>query len=167
MNEPINSAKVEIYSETDHSGPIATAKSNTIPADVTAYGTLKEGLYPAEIGSRTKYPDEKAVMINNSGELSTVKGNPNDPKGAAVADQTLTGVFIHQGISGRPSLMTTKGVAISAGCQTIGNGNAKGMTEFMKNVPDNFKGTYYLRSEPKRQPTGPVLSIVPGENFKL
>jgi RHS repeat-associated protein len=157
LNEPINSATFEVYSETDHSGPIATAMGNTIPADVSAYGTLKEGLYPAQIGSRTKYPDEKAVMINNRGELPTVNGNPNDPKGAPVADQTLTGVFIHQGNTGRPNLMTSKGVAISQGCQTIGNGNASGMQEFMKNVPNDFKGNFYLRSEPKPQPAAPTF----------
>ncbi len=52
----------------------------------------------------------------------------------------------------RPSLVTIIGVAISQGCQTIGNGDPNGMTDFMKNVPSDFKGTYYLRSKTKPQP---------------
>jgi hypothetical protein len=148
LNEPINSAKFEFYSETNHDGPIATTNGNTVPANVTKYGTLKDGLYPAAIGSRSKYPGEKAIMINNRGPLPTVNGNPNDPKGAAVADQTLTGVFFHQGNTGRASLTTSVengSRPISVGCQTCGNGDPNAMGNFMKNVPDDFTGSYYLR----------------------
>ena len=149
LNEPINSAKFEVYLESNHDAPVATAYGNTIPADVTEYGTLKDGVYPAAVGSRTKYPDENAIIIGNRGPLPTVDGNPNDPKGETdPAKQTLTGVFIHQGNTGRASLTTSKGKPISEGSQTVGNGTAGAMDTFMQNVPDNFAGSYYLRPKP-------------------
>lgn len=146
-NEPINSAKFEFYSETDHSGPTATIMGNTVPADVTKYGTLKDGLYDAEAGSRSKYPGEKAIVINGGKDVPTVNGNPHDPKGQPTDKQTLTGVFFHQGNTGRESLSTSKGKPISEGCQTggCGVGSKQKYDNFMKKVPDNFKGKYYLK----------------------
>ena len=95
LNEPINSAKFELYLEINKEGPTATINGNTVPADVTQYGTLKEGIYPAEAGHRSKYPDEKAILINGGGELPTANGNPHDPNGKPIGEQTLTGVFFH------------------------------------------------------------------------
>jgi RHS repeat-associated protein len=169
LNEPVNSAKFEFYSETNHNGPVATANGNTVPTDVTKYGTLKDGLYPAAVGSRSKYPDEKAIKINGGGELPTVNGNPHDPKGADVADQTLTGVFMHQGNTGRASLSTSTGKPISEGCQTCGNGDPDAMSTFMQNVPDNFSGNYYLRpmNEPVSAPTLPPTPTMQQDHTKV
>lgn len=86
--------------------------------DYPLFGLEDTDVYFKEVGGRIKYPGEQAIMINNREGVPTVNGNPNDPKGAPVADQTLTRVFIHQGNTGRESLTTTKGVAISKGCQT-------------------------------------------------
>ena len=44
-NEPINSATFDLYSESNKEGVSATIKGNTIPSDITKYGTLAEGLY--------------------------------------------------------------------------------------------------------------------------
>ena len=147
LNEPVNSAKFELYLESDKTGPTATIMGNTVPADVTKYGTLKEGIYPAEAGSRSKYPDEQAIIINKGGEVATANGNPHNPKGQPLEKQTLTGVFFHQGNTGRESLSTSKGRPISEGCQTggCGIGSKLKYDNFMKKVPDGFKGVYYLR----------------------
>ena len=146
LNEKINSAKFEFYSENKKDGPIATTHGNTVPADVTKYGTLKEGLYPARIGHRSKYPNEKAILINGGNEVPTVNGNPNDPKGKPLDKQTLTGVFFHAGNTYRERLTTSKGDPISMGCQTCINGptGEKEFKDFMKNIPSNFKGVYLL-----------------------
>ncbi len=158
LNEPINAAKFELYLESDKTGPTATIMGNTVPADVTKYGTLKEGLYPAEIGNRSKYPDEKAIKINGGNEVPTANGNPHDPKGQPIEKQTLTGVFFHQGNTGRASLMTAGNAAkhiqprpISEGCQTggCGVGSKQKFDSFMKKVPNNFKGNYCLRHKPE------------------
>jgi len=149
LKEPINGAKFELYLETKKDGPTATIEGNTVPADVERYGTLKEGIYSAQAGHRSKYPNEQAILINGGGEVPTVKGNPHDPKGKPVGEQTLTGVFFHQGNTGRPSLSTSKGVAISQGCQTGPNcaGSSEKFKVFMNNVPKNFNGVYYLRPQ--------------------
>ena len=151
LNEPINGAKFELYLESDKTGPTASIMGNTVPSDVTKFGTLKEGVYPAEAGSRSKYPNEKAIIINEGKEVATANGNPHDPKGQPIEKQTLTGVFFHQGNTGRTSLTTSKGKPISEGCQTggCGVGSKEKFNTFMKNVPDDFKGNYYLRHKPE------------------
>ena len=148
LKEPINSATFDLYLESNHKGSSATIYGNTVPADVKKYGTLKEGIYPAEIGNRSKYPNEKAILINGGRDLPTVNGNPNDPKGKPIEEQTLTGVFFHVGNTSRESLTTRKGKPISEGCQTGPNqaGGQKLFDNFMNQVPDDFNGYYYLRS---------------------
>ena len=151
LKEPINSAKFELYLESKKDGLTASIEGNTVPADVEKYGTLKEGIYLASAGHRSKYPKEQAILINGGGEVPTVNGNPNDPKGKPVDEQTLTGVFFHKGNTGRPSLSTSKGVAVSQGCQTGPNcaGSSEKFKVFMENIPKNFKGVYYLRPQNK------------------
>lgn len=148
LYEPINTAKFDLYLESNKDGATATIYGNTVPADVKKYGTLKEGIYPAETGHRSKYPNEKAILINGGRDLPTVNGNPHDPKGKPVEEQTLTGVFFHVGNTGRESLITSKGKLISEGCQTGPNqaGSQKLFDNFMNHVPDDFSGYYYLRS---------------------
>ena len=150
LKEPINTATFDLYLESDKTGPTASIKGNTVPADVTKYGTLEEGVYPAEAGHRSKYPDEQALIINGGKDLPTVNGNPHNPRGKPVDEQTLTGVFFHSGNSGRPSLSTSSGKPISEGCQTGPNcsGSKVMFKNFMDKVPDNFKGSYYLRPKP-------------------
>ena len=148
LKEKINSAKFELYLESNHKCSSATIYGNTVPADVNKYGTLKEGLYPAKIGHRSKYPNEKAIIINNGNSLPTVKGNPHNPQGKPINEQTLSGVFFHVGNTGRKSLQTSKGRPISEGCQTgpCGTGSKQLYDDFMNIVPDNFSGSYYLKS---------------------
>jgi hypothetical protein len=148
LKEPINSARFDLYLEKNKKGPSASIYGNTVPADVKKYGTLKEGIYPAEIGNRSNYPDEKAILINGGRDLPTVNGNPHDPKGKPVEEQTLRGVFFHVGNTGRKSLTTSSGRPISEGCQTGPNqaGSRNLFNDFMNQVPDDFSGYYYLRS---------------------
>lgn len=148
LKEPINSARFDLYLESNHKGASATIYGNTVPADVKKYGTLKEGIYPAEAGHRSKYPNEKAILINGGRDLPTVNGNPHDPKGKPVEEQTLRGVFFHAGNTGRKSLTTSSGRPISEGCQTGPNqaGSKNLYNDFMNHVPEDFSGYYYLRS---------------------
>jgi len=147
LHEPINSARFDLYLESNKKGSTATIYGNTVPADVKKYGTLKEGIYPASESHRSKYPNEKAILINGGKDVPTVNGNPHDPKGKPVAEQTLTGIFFHKGNAGRESLTTSRGEPISEGCQTGPNkaGSQKLFDDFMDHVPADFNGYYYLR----------------------
>jgi RHS repeat-associated protein len=153
LNEPINSAKYELYLETKTDGPTATIKGTTVPADVKKYGTLKEGVYPAAYGHRSKHPDEKAIIINGGKDVPTANGKPHHPGNKPKDKQTLDGVFFHRGNLGQASLFQRKKDAapISEGCQTgpSGDGSLKKFNEFMSHVPVTFKGTYYLRPAKK------------------
>lgn len=150
-NEEINSAIFEIYLESNTEGPTATTYGNTIPADIEKYGTLREGLYSASYQSRSKYPGEAAIIINNGGDLPTVNGNPNNKKnnGKEISEHIMNEVFFHRGNSSRESLFTSIGRVISAGCQTgpNGKGSKELFNEFMRNVPKDFNGNYYLRGK--------------------
>ena len=79
LNESVNAATFDLYLESDHSGPIATIRGNTVPCDVEAYGTLPEGLYKADEQS---YKGNTAILITSLSDgsinLPTVKGNPNN-----------------------------------------------------------------------------------------
>jgi hypothetical protein len=149
LNEPINTAKFELYLETKKDGPTATTNGSTVPADVKKYGTLKEGVYPAAYGHRSKHPDEKAIMINGGNDVPTANGNPHRPNGKPKDQQTLDGVFFHRGNLGQKSLFQRDKTKppISEGCQTgpSGEGSLKKFNEFMSHVPTTFKGKYYLR----------------------
>jgi hypothetical protein len=151
-NEPINSATFSIYLETNKNGPTASISGNTVPADIEKYGTLKVGLYPARSQNRAKYPNERAIIINEGGALPTTSGNPNNKAndGLPVEQHIMDEVFFHIGNTVNPSLKTVKGSPISAGCQTGGSGpNAKtNFDTFMNSVPTDFNGSYFLRAKP-------------------
>lgn len=51
-----------MYLESNKTGPTATIKGNTVPADITKYGTVAEGLYT---GSYQKYKGDGAIIIND------------------------------------------------------------------------------------------------------
>lgn len=150
LNEPINSAKFELYLESNKEGPSATIMGNTVPADVEKYGTLAEGLYSAKSDHRSKYPDESALRILNldgKDRLPTVNGNPNPNSDG----KTLTGIFFHSAGNSRESLFWynsngTVGGPWTTGCQTTGSGPGRKYLHdaFMSKV-GNFNGTYYLR----------------------
>jgi len=124
---------------------------NTVPADIEKYGTLAEGLYPAEYSI---YKKDGAVLINGGKDLPTVKGNPNNPKNynsdgtlKPISEHVINEVFFHKGNFARSSLSTNSGNPVSAGCQTggCGQGTLPIYREFIKNV-EGFKGIYYLRT---------------------
>jgi hypothetical protein len=148
-NEPVNTAQFDLYLESNKNGPSATIKGNTVPADITKYGTLAEGLYPAEFGSRASYvakgKEDLAILINKGGELPTVFGNPNKKN-----SDMLTGVFFHAGNNYQESLFDSKGNAYSKGCQTGGSyaGAKEKHNAFMKIAGTDFNGNYYLRAKP-------------------
>jgi len=85
LYEPINSATFELYLESNKEGPSATICGNTVPADITKYGTVAEGLFPAEYAI---YKGDGALLINGGKDLPTVLGNPNNKRNYN-ADGTL------------------------------------------------------------------------------
>ena len=163
LNEPINSARFDLYLESDKTGSSATIYGNTVPSDVSKSGTLAEGLYSANFGHRNKenYKNELALRIYNldgTDGLQTVNGNPNPDSNG----KTLTGVLFHKGNNVQKSLFDSRGNAYSHGCQTGGNypGSVADHNAFMNVAGKDFKGSYYLRSNPTIKPllTFPVIN---------
>ncbi|KAF0236445.1 MAG: hypothetical protein FD181_2754 [Prolixibacteraceae bacterium] len=147
LNEPINSAKFELYLESNKEGPSATIMGNTVPADVTKQGTLAEGLYSARSQGRAgilaEGKQDLALIINEGKSVPTAPGSPKS---------SMSEIFFHSGNYNRLSLSTnTPGQYISKGCQTsgCGPGSRPLHNQFMKAVGTDFKGSYYLRSQPK------------------
>ncbi len=152
-NEEINTAQFDLYLESDKTGPSATIMGNTVPADIEKYGTVAEGLYPAEYSI---YKGDGAILINGGGNLPTVSGNPNNRKNynadgslKPISEHVIDEVFFHKGNYARKSLSTSWGSPISAGCQTggCGPGTLPTYREFIKNA-EGFNGSYYLRAKP-------------------
>ena len=151
-NEPINSATFDLYLESNKEGKSATINGNTVPSDVTKYGTLAEGLYRAKFGHRSaeKYKDELAVRIynlNGTDGLPTLNGNPNKKN-----SDLLTGVLFHTGNPYQKSLLDSKGRPVwSHGCLTsgCGPGSIDLHNAFMQVVGKDFDGTFYLRAKPQ------------------
>ncbi len=167
-NEEINTATFDLYLESDKTGPSATIKGNTVPADITKAGTLAEGLYSAKFGHRNKkkYANELALRIYNldgSDGLPTLNGNPNPHSNG----KTLTGVLFHMGNNYQSSLSDSRGIPYTSGCQTSGSfkDSRPVHNAFMNKVGRDFNGSYYLRSKPVL--TVPVLvpfsSDIPGK----
>lgn len=151
-NEKINSATFNLYLVSNKKGSSGTLKGNTVPADISKYGTLAEGLYSARI---YKYKGDDAILIGGGGNLPTVSGNPNNPKNydasgklKPTSTHVMDQILFHKGNYARPSLSTSKGLPISAGCQTggCGAGTLPAYRSFMKKAT-GFSGIYYLRSK--------------------
>jgi len=148
--EPINTAKFELYLESNKEGPAATIMGNTTPADAKKYGTLAEGLYPARFQGRARYiakgKDDLALLINEGKSVPTAPGSPKS---------SISEIFFHSGNYSKKSLFYTTETgaidAISKGCQTsgCGKGSRQLHNQFMKTVGTDFKGSYYLRSQQK------------------
>jgi hypothetical protein len=151
-NESVNSATFDLYLESNKSGFSATIKGDTVPSDITKYGTLAEGLYSAKFGRRNaeKYKNELAIRIYNldgTDGLPTLNGNPNKAN-----SDLLTGVLFHSGNPYQESLRDRAGNPVwSHGCQTSGCGSgSKGLhNAFMQKVGTDFNGAYYLRAKPQ------------------
>jgi len=146
-NEPINTATFDLYLESDKTGPSATINGNTVPADITKQGTLAEGLYSARSQGRAgilaEGKQDLALIINEGKSVPTAPGSPKS---------SMSEIFFHSGNYNRLSLSTsTPGQYISKGCQTsgCGPGSRPLHNQFMKAVGTDFKGSYYLRSQPK------------------
>lgn len=151
-NEKINSATFDLYLASNTTGPTATIKGNTVPANIKKYGTLPEGLYSASL---YKYNGDDAILIGGGGNLPTVSGNPNNPKNYDAAGNlkptsthVMDQILFHKGNYARPSLSTSSGKAISKGCQTggCGPGTLPIYRAFMrKAVTAGSIDSYYLR----------------------
>lgn len=148
-NEEINSAKFELYLETNKEGPSATVEGNTVPAKVEGreFSTLAEGLYAADFAARISKPGELAVFISVLGETDFSKKGilPNTAGGI------MKGIFLHSGNPNQATLISNKGIGSqwSEGCQTTGSGpgSLSKHIEFMNAVGKDFHGTYYLRGK--------------------
>ena len=148
LNEPINTARFDLYLSSNPEGISATIFGNTVPADVSKFGTLAEGLYSAKFQSRQSYKDRNiedlAIIINDGKDVPTVNGNPNKAN-----SDMLDGVFLHMGNNYRESLFDRNGNAYSKGCQTTGHykDSHKDHKKFMEAVGRDFNGFYYLRGK--------------------
>jgi RHS repeat-associated protein len=166
-NEEINSARFDLYLETNKTGSSATIYGNTVPGDITKYGTLAEGLFSARFQGRAskiaKGIDDLALIINEVNDLPTTNGNPNKAN-----SDMLSEVFFHAGNYGSERLTyATKdgGVGyLSKGCQTsgCGAGTRPIHNSFMGEVGRNFTGFYYLRSKPN--PFAMPAFVMPVDN---
>jgi hypothetical protein len=151
-NESVNSATFDLYLQSNKSGSSATIKGNTVPSDISKYGTLAEGLYSAKFGRRNaeKYKNELAIRIYNldgTDGLPTLNGNPSKAN-----SDLLTGVLFHAGNPYQESLLDRAGNPVwSHGCQTsgCGSGSRDLHNAFMQTAGKDFKGTYYLRAKPQ------------------
>ncbi len=148
--EPINTARFDLYLESNKKGPSATIMGNTVPADVERYGTMAEGLYTARSQGRFKYgPNDPSIIINEGGPVPSVRGNPQNSAG-----DYLTEVFLHAGNPNHPRLSgwDKKGnpVNITTGCLTTCNerGSRVKHERFMNTVGRDFEGFLYLRAKP-------------------
>ncbi|MFW5757245.1 MAG: hypothetical protein ACOCYO_01045 [Bacteroidota bacterium] len=107
-NEPINSATFELYLESDKTGPSASISGNTVPADISEFGTLAEGIYSARSQGRASYiargEEDLAVIINDGRAVPTVSGNSNKEN-----SDMLTGIFLHKGNPFQESLKDRAG----------------------------------------------------------
>ena len=139
--ENINGALISLYSPENKEGPIATMKGNTVSADGDKYATIAAGTME---GKKTIYKGTPAVLINDGGKVPTTKPNPN-PKSKYFGQKYADEIFLHAGNKNYERLTTSKGNAISEGCQTGSNGNRTEYLEFMKKVPDNTKILIILR----------------------
>ena len=148
LNEPINTARFDLYLSSNPDGISATIFGNTVPADVNRFGTLAEGLYSAKFQSRDSYKkkgiDDLAIIINDGNDVPTVNGNPNKAN-----SDMLDEIFLHMGNNYRESLFDSKGNAYSKGCQTTGHykDSHDDHKKFMEVVGRNFNGFYYLRGK--------------------
>ena len=146
LNEPINTAKFELYLESNKEGPSATIMGNTVPADNKASSTLAEGLYPAKSQGRDKYlrkgKEDLALIINRGLSVPTAPGSPKS---------SMSEIFFHSGNNYQKSLFDSNKNPYSTGCQSSGCGPGSYSTHksFMNAVGTGFKGSYYLRSQPK------------------
>ena len=144
-NEGINTAKFDLYLASDKTGPSATVNGNTVPSDITEFGTLAEGLYPLNSQSRSSYvkdgKEDLALLINKGLAVPTTASSPKS---------SITEIFFHMGNNYQKSLFDSKNVPYSKGCQTSVNyPNSRPVhNAFMKEVGSNFNGSYYLRSKP-------------------
>ncbi|HRB71735.1 MAG TPA: hypothetical protein PK776_07790 [Flavobacterium sp.] len=145
LNEPINSAKFELYLESNKNGSSAEIMGNTVPSDVNKYGTLAEGLYPANAQGRGGYiargREDLAILINGGGSVPTAPGSPKDH---------MTQIFFHAGNQYQESLYDSNKNPYSAGCQTSGCGPESRPlhNDFMNTAGPEFEGSYYLRPSP-------------------
>jgi hypothetical protein len=160
LNEPINSAKFELYLETDKTGPSATIDGNTVPADNSKSGTLAEGLYPARFGARASYTKrgqtDLALLINGGNSVPTASGSPKS---------SMTGIFFHKGNPNRTSLSDSRGNAYSKGCLTgpCKSGSGPIYDAFGAQLK-GFNGNLYLRAAPQQQ-AAPSLPFILSPNI--
>jgi len=145
LDEKVNEAVFELYSESNKEGPVATIMGNTVPSDQTEYATMAEGPYSAEL---TNFRDNPALLINEGGKVPTVFPNPN-PESAYYGQNFANGIYFHGGNKFRedvwslPNRLGIK-IPISKGCQTASHGNLQKYKNFMENFYSNWIGSYYL-----------------------
>ena len=150
--EQINEATFELYLHTKTDGPSATIQGNTVPSDLELYGTIRGGLYTAEL---TTFKGNAALLINGGGDIPVIhddlhpNGNPNNPanNGVDPDEHVANGIYFHPGSWGAEVRWTRGGDPISAGCQTGCYGepaSRPAYRAFMANFAAGWRGNYYL-----------------------
>jgi len=140
FNEKVNEAIFELYLETNKERPIAIAKGNTIPSDITKFATIEPGLYSAVLD---EFHGNPALLLNNGGKIPTSGINPN-PESVFYGEKFANGILVHIGNTKREAMLTWERDPISAGCQTIWHGAPEKYSLFMKNFTPSWIGNYYL-----------------------
>ena len=135
VDEEINEATFSLYTPANKERPTATMKGNTVSADGDKYATIAAGTMD---GEKTKYKNTPAILINGGGKVPTTKENPN-PESNYSGQKYADRIYIHAGNKNYKRLTTSKGKAISEGCQTGSNGDRAPYTKFMEKVPENTK----------------------------
>ncbi|MDR3046070.1 MAG: RHS repeat-associated core domain-containing protein, partial [Bacteroidales bacterium] len=161
LNEPINTARFDLYLESNHDGPSASIEGNTVPADGTVSGTLAEGLYSARFQGRNSYLEkgktDLALVVNEGMTVPTAEGSPKS---------SMTGIFLHKGNPFQTSLSDSKGNPYSKGCLTgpCMPGSSDRWDNFGAQLK-GFKGNLYLRGTPQSSSASSIDSSLPGTDI--
>lgn len=149
VSEPLNTATFHLYdASVSHTDPVSAIVGNTVPADPSVSGTLREGVYDAEFASRGSYVrreiEDLAILLRDP----VTKSFNGLPTTYHVSSKLTIGeIFIHMGNNYQRSLFDSNGNAYSTGCQTTGcyEGSRRYHNAFFANINDGWKGQYYLR----------------------
>jgi hypothetical protein len=133
-NEGVNEATFEFYSSDDKTGPTATIQGSSVPSDVNAMNTMKEGLYT------------DTYLIENYHESGINAIGFTEGTVQSTSGENMTHVRVHRGnIFNDLGMYDRNRHAWSTGCPTFGYGT--GMHDTAQQFGSNFTDdtNVYLR----------------------
>jgi hypothetical protein len=152
IDEELNGATFTLYLSSNKEGPTAVMRGNTVPSDMSLYGTIEEGLYPTEYEPRYMGRHPALRFYGNGvprGPIPTVFSNPNNSTNLGVnwIDHIATAIYLHGGNRGRESWYTLAGEPISKGCLTGESGNRDAYLRFFSHInAQNSPNIYLVRT---------------------